>query len=142
MYSTNAHLSKLSVSIVINYMSILDAMMGNASSVNPQSIQNEFQGILIQGENVVRAYKLVRDMYVFTNKRLILVDKQGITGSKAEYLSVPYKSIKMFSKENAGTFDLDEELTIYIQGHPPIKKKFKKGSYLDEIYQVLSSATL
>jgi Bacterial PH domain len=116
--------------------------MGNASAVDPQSIQNEFQGILIQGENIIRAYKLVRDMYVFTSKRLILVDKQGITGSKVDYLSIPYKSIKMFSKENAGTFDMDEELTIYIQGHPAIKKRFKKGTCLEEIYQVLASAVL
>ena len=123
-------------------MSLINAMMGNASSVNPESIQNEFNSILIQGENIVRAYKLFRDMMVFTNKRLIMVDKQGLTGSKVEYMTIPYKSIKMFSKENSGTFDMDEELTIHVHGYPPIKKKFKRGSCLDEVYQTLSSATL
>lgn len=58
------------------------------------------------------AFKVIRDMFVFTNKRLIIVDKQGVTGKKAEYLSVPYGSITRFSKESAGMMDLDADLKI------------------------------
>ena len=62
------------------------------------------------------AYQLVRDVFIFTDRRLILVDKQGVTGRKVQYHSVPYKSITHFSVETAGTFDLDAELTIWISG--------------------------
>lgn len=56
---------------------------------------------------VEHAYQLIRDYFVSTDKRFVLVDKQGITGSKIEYHSIPYKSITHFSVETAGTFDLD-----------------------------------
>ena len=65
---------------------------------------------LAPGEVVEHAYQLIRDYFVFTNKRLVLVDKQGMTGSKVEYHSLPYKSITHFSIETGGTFDLDAEL--------------------------------
>jgi hypothetical protein len=75
-------------------------------------------------------------LFVFTNKRLILVDKQGFTGSKLEYHSLPYKNITHFSVENAGHFDLDAELKIWISGNPmPIQKQFNKNL---NIYQVQS----
>lgn len=64
---------------------------------------------MLEGENVEAAFKLVRDLIVFTEKRLILVDKQGITGKKTEFQSIPYKSISRFSVETAGRFDLDSE---------------------------------
>lgn len=74
------------------------------------------------------AFKLFRDMMVFTEKRLILVDKQGMTGKKTEYHSIPYKSISHYSIETAGTFDLDAELKIWISSaeEPLVDKQFKK----------------
>ena len=65
---------------------------------------------------------------MFTDKRFVLVDKQGITGNKIEYHSIPYKSITHFSIETAGTFDLDAELKIWISGTAaPVQKKFNKS---------------
>ncbi len=61
---------------------------------------------------IEKAYQLIRDLFVFTNKRLILVDKQDLTGHKVEYQSLPYKSIIHFSVETAGHFDLDAMLKI------------------------------
>ena len=73
------------------------------------------------------AYQLIRDYFVFTDKRFVLVDKQGITGSKVEYHSIPYKSITHFSIETAGSFDLDAELKIWISGTAaPLQKQFNK----------------
>ena len=79
-------------------MGILNALMGNSSEVSPDKIANEFEPILIEGETIVKSFKLIRDMFVFTNKRLILVDKQGLTGSKVDFMTIPYKSINYFSK--------------------------------------------
>jgi hypothetical protein len=120
-------------------MGFFDSLMGNASEYNPSEMQNELQPILTGNERVEKAYKIFRDGFVFTNKRLILIDKQGMTGSKTEMMSIPYKSITRFSRESAGTFDLDAELKIWLSGtHEPIIKRFNKQVNINEIYVVLS----
>lgn len=124
-------------------MGLLDGMLGNASKVDAAKIQSEFAQILAPGEKVEHAYQLIRDYFVFTDKRFVLVDKQGITGSKVEYHSIPYKSITHFSIETAGTFDLDAELKIWISGTAaPLQKKFNKKLSIYEVQSVLASYVL
>lgn len=124
-------------------MGILDGIMGNASKVDPAKIQQEFAQLLAPGELVQHAYQLIRDYFVFTDKRFVLVDKQGITGSKVEYHSIPYRSITHFSIETAGTFDLDAELKIWISGAAnPIQKQFNKRLNIYEVQSVLASYIL
>ena len=124
-------------------MGLFSALMGHASEVSIDIISQEFQPILVDGEKIEIAFKLVRDMFVFTNKRLILVDKQGLTASKVEYQTIPYSSIKKFSKESAGMLDMDAELKIWITGEQvPIKKEFKKDQNINEVYRILSHYTL
>ena len=80
-------------------------------------------------------------MFMFTSKRLLLVDKQGLSGKKVEYLSIPYKSITRFSVETAGTFDLDAELKIWVTGTPePFKKQFTKGVNIYKVQSLLAKA--
>ena len=95
-------------------MSIFDGLMGNASQHDNKIVEKKLEDVLISGETVSLAFKLVRDLIVFTDFRLILVDKQGVTGKKAEYKSIPYRSISRFSVETSGHFDLDAELKIWI----------------------------
>ena len=84
--------------------------------------------LLVPGEEIDAAFKLVRDMIIFTNRRLMFVDKQGLTGKKSEYHSIPYRAITHFMIETAGTFDRDTELKIWISGRKePIVKEFKRG---------------
>jgi hypothetical protein len=90
-----------------NTLGLLDGMLGNAAKIDAAKIQQELSQILTPGEVVQHAYQLIRDYFVFTDKRFVLVNKQGITGSKVEYHSIPYKSITHFSIETGGTFDLD-----------------------------------
>jgi len=124
-------------------MGLLDGIMGNASEVTLDNLQKEYAAILIEGETLQKAFKVLRDMLVFTNKRLIFVDKQGVTGSKAEYLSIPYKSITRFSKESGGMLDLDAELKIWVTGQAePIRKEFRKDNNINLVYQLLSSHIL
>lgn len=124
-------------------MGLLDGMMGNASKIDNSKIQQEFSQILAPGERVEHAYQLIRDYFVFTDKRFVLVDKQGITGSKIEYHSIPYRSITHFSIETAGTFDLDAELKIWISSTAePIKKQFNKRLSIYEVQSVLASYVL
>ena len=122
-------------------MSLIHNLMGNASEI--KEVHPEVKNSLVTEEKVIKAYKLVRDEIVFTSKRVIFLDKQGVTGKKMDILSVPYKMITKFSKESAGTFDLDEELKIWVRGdNLPLSYQFKKGSHLDEVYQLLSQAVL
>lgn len=99
--------------------------------------------LLVQGETVVRGFKIIRDLFIFTDKRLILIDKQGITGKKAEYHSIPYKSISHFSVETAGTFDMDAEMKIYISGNmTPIEREFKRGTDIQGVQKTLAQFIL
>jgi hypothetical protein len=124
-------------------MGLFDGMLGNASKIDAGKIQQEFAQILSPGESVEHAYQLIRDYFVFTDKRLVLVDKQGMTGSKVAYHSIPYRSITHFSVETAGTFGLDAELKIWISGAPlPVQKQFNKRLSIYEVQSVLASYVL
>lgn len=124
-------------------MGIFNAILGHASEVSAEKINEEFKPVLVNGEHIEKAFKLIRDMFVFTNKRLILVDKQGLTGSKAEYMTIPYHSIIKFSKESAGLMDLEAELKIWVRGEGlPIKKQFGRDNNINEVYQILSQHVL
>ncbi len=124
-------------------MGIFDGLMGNASKIDAEKIQAEFSQILAPGEAVEHAYQLIRDYFVFTNKRFVVVNKQGMTGSKVEYHSIPYRSITNFSIETGGTFDMDAELKIWISGMPnPIQKQFNKKLSIYEVQAVLASYVL
>lgn len=125
-------------------MGILSSLLGNSGAVEKETLKKDFGQLLIQHEEINIGFKLIRDTFIFTNKRLILVDKQGITGSKIDYLSVPYKSISRFSIETAGTFDLDAELKIWISSEPlpSIKKKFNKSVNVYEVQTLLAQYVL
>lgn len=118
---------------------MLHGLFGNSTEVDIRAVQGDLDAILVEGEVVVRAFRLIRDYFVFTDKRLILIDKQGITGKKAEYHSIPYRSISHFSVETAGTFDLDSELKIYISGNMnPFEREFRKGTDIKGVQKMLA----
>ena len=121
-------------------MGLFSAILGNAGTVSNEELQKNFGILLIEGEIIELGFKLIRDTFIFTNKRLIFIDKQGITGSKTEYKSISYKSISRFSIETAGTFELDAELKIWISSepHPSITKQFNKSVNVYEVQKVLA----
>jgi hypothetical protein len=124
-------------------MGLLSGLMGNASEIEPSKLQAEFSQVLAPGENVEKAYQLIRDMFVFTDKRLIFVNKQGLTGSKVEYQSIPYRSIIRFSVETAGAFDLEAELKLWLTGNPaPIQLQFNKKLSIYTVQSVLAGYVL
>lgn len=124
-------------------MGFLDGLLGNASEVNIQELNSEFAKVLAKGERIEKAYKLIRDLFIFTDKRLILIDKQGLTGKKVDIRSIPYKSVTQFSIETAGHFDLDAELKIWVSGSSaPIEKQFNKSLNIYELQSVLAEYVL
>jgi len=123
-------------------MSLLSALMGNANAVDAASVQADLAHVLIADERVEHAYKLVRDLIVFTNERLILVDKQGVTGKKIELHSIPYSKITHFSVETAGTLDLESELKVSVAGGLPFSKTFGRGVDINDVQRVLATYVL
>lgn len=109
-------------------MGLLSNLMGNASEIDPKELEEEFAPILFEGEQIESAFKIFRDKWIFTGKRLIMLDIQGVTGKKKEYHTIPYKAITQFSVETAGSFDADSEIKIWVSGSSaPLKKELKKG---------------
>lgn len=125
-------------------MSIFSSLLGNAGAIEKGQLEKDFGKLLIPSESIEVGFKLIRDTFIFTNKRLIIIDVQGLTGKKMEYLSVNYRSISRFSIETAGSFDLEAELKIWISGeqHPSVTKKFNKSVDIYEVQKVLAQFTL
>ncbi|MGE7368337.1 PH domain-containing protein [Neorhizobium sp. NPDC001467] len=124
-------------------MGLLDGILGHGSTVDPKELEKRLNGVLIDGEQVQLAFKLIRDFFVFTQYRIIMVDIQGMTGSKVDYVSIPFKAVTRFSVETAGTFDLDAELKIWVSGtDQPIQKTLKKGTDVRAIQRALASGVL
>ncbi|ELK48235.1 UNVERIFIED_CONTAM: PH domain-containing protein [Halobacillus marinus] len=124
-------------------MGFLNELLGNASEVDVEKLEKQLDGILTEKEAIQSGYKVLRDSFLFTDKRLLLIDKQGMTGKKVEYHSIPYKSITHFSVETAGSFDMDSELKIWLSGsHEPIVKLFKKDSPIEAVQKTLATYVL
>lgn len=125
-------------------MGFLGGMMGNASNISAEDARKKLGSVVLDSEDIDLAFKLVRDMIVFTNKRLIVVDKQGMTGKKTTFQSLPYKSISRFTVETSGHFDLDAELKIYISSgaEPAVNLQFTKDKHIETIQQALALAVL
>jgi len=124
-------------------MGLLDGMLGNASEIDASKLHAEFAQVLAPGERVERAYQLIRDTFVFTDKRLIFVNRQGLTGRKVQYQSIPYRSIIRFSVETAGAFELDAELKIWLSsGQAPLQLQFNKKLSIYNVQSVLAGYVL
>jgi hypothetical protein len=124
-------------------MSLLNNLFGNATEVDVEELRKEFGEILVDGEEIEAAFRIFRDKWVFTNKRLIMLNVQGVTGSKREYRSIPYRSIDQFSVETGGTFDDDCEMKLWIKGmHEPLKKEFKRNVDVKALQRMLAKHIL
>ena len=124
-------------------MGLLSGLMGMASGVDAAALEKELGEVLVDGEVVEGAYRLIRDMMVFTNKRLILIDKQGMTGRKTAYTSIPYGNISQFAIETAGSFDADSELRIWVRGTAqPLTQEFGRGGAIHEVHRTLGKHVL
>jgi hypothetical protein len=92
---------------------------------DPAEIAPQISGLLLEGEQILVAAKTIRDFVVFTDKRILAVNVQGMTGKKRDFTSMPYSKIQAFSVETAGTFDLDAELELWFSGLGKVKFEFK-----------------
>ena len=110
--------------------------------INPSDIEKNVAPLLINGEQILSAYKAMRDLCVFTNKRVISVNVQGLTGTKKDYTSLPYSKVSAYSIETAGTFDLDSELEMYFSGLGKVRFEFSGASDIVKIGKIVSEFVL
>jgi hypothetical protein len=121
--------------VEVFFMGIFSGLIGNAAETDIDDVKKDYGKLLGQNEQVIQAYKWVRDLLIFTDYRLILVDIQGATGKKVDYHSIPYKSIRHFAVESTGHFDLEAELKIWVAGlgADPLVYTFSKDA---DVYRV------
>lgn len=106
--------------------------------VDPKKGAEKFEEMLLETETVELAYMAVRDRILFTNKRLIIINVQGLTGKKIDFHTIPYNKINFFAIETSGTFDLDAELKVWVSGLAGVEIKFLKGIDIKEIGKFLT----
>ncbi|MGO2051573.1 PH domain-containing protein [Arthrobacter sp. MYb211] len=109
---------------------------------NLAEVAPEITPMLVPAEELLAAFKGARDYVVFTNKRLIAVNVQGLTGKKRDYTSLPYARIQAFSVETAGTFDLDAELELWFSGLGKVSLDFKGKVDIRALSQVIAGYVL
>ena len=121
-------------------MGLLSALLGHASEADVAEVEENIEQILAGDEKVERAFQLVRDLLIFTNRRFILVDRQGVTGRKTSYHSIPYRAITSFAVETAGHLDVESELKIWVSSNPePIQKTFTRGRTIYDVQKALAA---
>jgi hypothetical protein len=109
---------------------------------NPDDIVPLVAPIMIQQERVISCFKAMRDFVVFTDKRLVAVNVQGITGRKRDFTSLPYSKVQAFSIETAGTFDLDAELDLWFSGLGKVRLEFKGNTDIRQLGHMIASHVL
>jgi hypothetical protein len=108
---------------------------------NEIPIPADVTALLVEGESAIAAFRTFRDAAIFTTKRLIVRDAQGITGKKVEIYSLPYSAINMWSSENAGKLDWNSEIELWTRaGH--VKVKLAKGADVRRIDSLIAWAVL
>jgi len=111
--------------------SLLSWLGNDAHAVNASEVNAQFHSMQLfqTDEKAVLAYKCGRDTLILTNKRVFIVDLQGFSGKRVAYKSVPYSSIRSFSVESAGSWDLDAEFTLWIKSYweEKVKQDLRKG---------------
>lgn len=124
-------------------MGLFSGVEKSAGYSGTKKFHSEYGQLLVDGEIIDVGFVVSRDTFLFTNKRLILVEVQGISGKQLEYLSIPYSKIKKFSVQTGGSFDLDAELKLWVGNDAiPIEKKFNQEQSVYEVQKVLAAHIL
>lgn len=110
--------------------------------INADEGQKLVNDLLIEDENVYFAFSSMRDKLVFTNKRIISLNVQGVTGKKIDYTSIPYSKLQAFSIETSGTFDLDSELDVTISGLGTVRFELSAQTDIRKLCKFISMYTL
>jgi hypothetical protein len=119
-----------------------NATFAKLRPVNDNAFEKMIAPILVDDEEIIGSYQSIRDGVVFTNKRIVTINVQGITGKKKDFTSLPYSKIQAFSVETAGMFDLDSELDLWFSGICHVRLEFTGASDVSYICKMISKQVL
>jgi hypothetical protein len=124
---------------------MIDFTNGSIIKLKPSDVNDVMKLVspmLVEDETVFAAFQGIRDRVIFTTKRVISINVQGLTGKKKDFTSLPYSKIQAFSIETAGTFDLDCELELYFSGLGKVRFEFTSGFDIVSFNKIISSYVL
>lgn len=110
--------------------------------VNDSDFSAMISPMFADGEQIIQSFRGIRDGIVFTNKRIIAINIQGLTGKKKDFTSLPYSKIQAFSVETAGHFDLDSELDLWFSGMGRVRFEFVARANVSDICRMISELVL
>jgi hypothetical protein len=120
----------------------MDANIMNLKEISLRDVRPEIPTLLVSGENMVMAFQTVRDQVVFTDKRIFVVNVQGITGKKVSYFSYPYSKVQYFGIETAGVLDIDSEIIFAFSNGARLQFDFKSKVDISKISMMVSNYIL
>lgn len=112
------------------------------SAVDPSKVADRVNPLLVDGEEIVAAFKGIRDSVVFTNKRVIAVNVQGLIGKKVDYTSLPYSKVQAFSVETAGLLDLDGEVDLFFSSIGQVRFELRGSKDILRISRIIAAYVL
>lgn len=112
------------------------------TSIEASVTATEVAKLLLPDEKILHVFSGGRDSVVFTTKRIVASNVQGLTGAKKDFSSLPYSKIQAYSVETAGTFDRDAEMELYFSGLGKVKFEFSKGTNVGDLSRLISTYVL
>lgn len=120
----------------------MDANFMNLKEISLREVRPEVATLMVSGENMVMAFQTVRDQVIFTDKRIFVVNVQGITGKKVSYFSYPYSKVQYFGIETAGVLDIDSEIIFAFSNEARLQFDFKSKVDIHKISNMVSNYIL
>ncbi len=108
----------------------------------PNAFNSELMPLLVDGEQIISSYKSIRDGVAFTNKRIFVINIQGVIGKKKDITSLPFSRVQAFSTETAGVLDMDSELELWFSGLGKVKLEFTGNTDIGKICRLISDLVL
>ena len=119
-----------------------DSNTFNLKEIDSSKVRSELLDFFVDGEEIISAFETIRDQVVFSNKRILVVNVQGINGKKRAYISYPYSKIQYFGVETAGVLDIDSELFLAFNDGRSLSFDFKTSVDIMSISKIISSYVL
>lgn len=119
-----------------------DSNTFNLNQINISKVRKEVLDFLVAGEDLIQAFETIRDQVIFTSKRIIVVNVQGITGKKKSYISYPYSKVQYFGVETAGVLDIDSELILAFNDGSKLSFDFRSNVDIIQISKSIADFVL